>query len=118
MASLASGITSLYWLALTGLIGLAVSGGGASPGELLVPIILIGLYAVRAVQIWKGNPTALVSALWLHGIGGLMSIVQMAKGDAIVLVLYGIKLLIHVAGGVTAFVARKAFLDAYRQTSA
>jgi hypothetical protein len=96
-------LTSLYWAGLAFLVGVASSVGDASPAELIVPIILIGLYAFRGFQVFQGDPAAARSLLWLHGIGGLIGVMRMFGGDPVTLVLYGIKVVLHVAGAGTAY---------------
>ncbi len=93
---------SLYWAALTLLLGM---NDDVSPIRMILPIVLIGLYAMRGFQSFKGNPTALDSLLWLHGIGALMAVMNLGSEVA---VLYGIKLAIHVFGAITAFLAQRA----------
>lgn len=111
LAALGAGLASIYWAGLTALIGLAVTTSAASPAQIIMPIVLIVLYAVRAVQIFKGNGAALNSALWLHGIGAVMGVVQMASGDSTIVILQGIKVAIHVFGGITAFAARRVWIE-------
>jgi hypothetical protein len=110
LAAVGAGLASLYWGGMTLLIGAAASGGQTSPTAVILPMFLIGLYALRAYQIFQGNGSALSSALWLHGIGGVMALVQMPSGGPVIMVLQGIKAAIHVFGGVTAYLARKAWL--------
>jgi hypothetical protein len=96
-------LTSLYWAALAFLVGVASSLGDTSPAQLILPIILIGLYAFRGFQVFQGDPTAARSLLWLHGIGGVIGVMRMFGRDPITLVLYGIKVVLHVAGAGTAY---------------
>jgi hypothetical protein len=76
--------------------------------QVILPCVLIVLYAVRGVQLWKGDPAAAQRILVLHAVGGILAVVQMAGGNPLVMVLQGIKLGIHVFGGVTAHLARRA----------
>jgi hypothetical protein len=109
MAAIGSGLASLYWGALTLLIGLGVATGNVSGAQLILPCVLIGLYGVRAFQIWKGDPTAAKRVLWLHGVGGALAIFNVATGGGgLIMILQGIKVLIHVFGGITAHRASKA----------
>jgi hypothetical protein len=108
LAAIGSGIASLYWFGLTALIILGATLGSISPFQIILPVVLIGLYAWRAIQIFKGDPTAAQKVLWLHGFGGVTAIIQLASGGPLVFVLQGIKLAIHIFGGVTAYLASRA----------
>ncbi len=107
LAGIGSALASLYWGALTLLIAFGVATGSVSGAQLILPAILIALYAMRAFQIFKGDPNAARRVLWLHGVGGVMAIVQMASGGPIFIVLQGIKVVIHVFGGITAYLAQR-----------
>ena len=88
-----------YWALLTFLIGVS----GQSPVQMLVPFILIGLYAYRGYQLMTGNVVAAKGLIWLHGIGAVMTIIQIA-GGATLFVLLGVKIAIHAFGLVTALI--------------
>ena len=107
LAAVGAGLTSLYWTALALLIGVAASTGSSNPLQVILPFVLIGLYAYRGYQVFQGEPAAANALLWLHGIGGVVSVMRMAGGDSIVILLYGIKIALHVFGAATAFWAMK-----------
>jgi hypothetical protein len=109
LAAVGAGLASAYWAALTLLIGLGAALGRGSLVNVFVPCVLIALYAVRGYQIYKGDGSAARRILWLHGVGGIVALMQMASGGTILFVLQGIKILIHVFGGVTAYLAWRAF---------
>ena len=111
LAGVGAMLASLYWAALTLLIGFAAASGSGSTFRVIVPCILIALYAVRGYQLFKGDPAAARRVLWLHGIGGVMAVIQIASGDAVLQVLNGIKVAIHVFGAVTAYMATRAYAD-------
>jgi hypothetical protein len=113
LAAVGAWIASAYWALLTLLIAFAAASGATSFGQVIIPIILIGLYAVRGFQLFKGDPTAARNLLWLHGVGGVMAAIQIAGGGGIVMVLQGIKLVIHVFGGFTALRAQRALMQSY-----
>jgi hypothetical protein len=99
----------VYWGLLTLLIGVGVASGGVSATRVVLPIVLIALYAYRGLQIFKGDQRAARSILWLHGIGGVMAVVQMASGSPVLIVLQGGKLLVHIFGGVAALLLTRKF---------
>lgn len=99
---------SAYWGLYTLLVGVAVAGAGASPVRMILPVVLIALYAIRGFQIFKGDARAATSVMWLHGVGGVMAVINMASGDPFLIGLNAVKLLIHIFGGATAYMARKA----------
>lgn len=102
-------LASLYWAALTLLIGLAAAFGSLSPAQLVLPCVLIALYAYRGFQLFKGDPNAAKRILWLHGAGGVVAIFQMAAGGGMLLLaLQGTKVAIHIFGAVTAYLALRA----------
>jgi hypothetical protein len=108
LAAVGAWLASAYWAALTLLIGLGAAIGTTSPAQIVLPCVLIVLYAVRGLQLFKGDPNAARRILWLHGIGGLAAIVYMASGGGFIVALQGVKLLIHVFGGITAYLALRA----------
>jgi hypothetical protein len=108
LAGIGSALASLYWATLTLLIAVGVAAGSASGVQLILPLVLIGLYAARAFQIFKGDPNAARRVLWLHGVGGLMAMFQMFTGGPILIVLQGIKVVIHIFGAITAYLAQRS----------
>lgn len=108
LAAIGSGVASLYWAGLTLLIALGAAFGSVSAAQIILPCVLIGLYAWRAVQVFKGDPDAGRRLLFLHGIGGISAVLQIVTGGPLMFVLQGIKLMIHVFGGVTAYMASRA----------
>jgi hypothetical protein len=109
LAAIGAILASVYWAGLTLLIGFGVAFGSTSMAQIILPCVLIVLYAVRGYQLFMGDPLAARRILWLHGAGGVAAIVQMATGTPLLVVLQGIKLLIHVFGGVTAYMAQRSF---------
>jgi hypothetical protein len=108
LAAIGALLASLYWAGLTLLIGVGVAVGSASPLQVLLPCVLIALYLARGFQIWKGDVNAARRILWLHGFGGIMALVQMSSGGALLVALQSIKIVIHIFGGVTAYLAQRA----------
>lgn len=108
LAAIGAFLASVYWAGLTLLLALGVASGSVSGMQVILPVVLIVLYAFRGVQLWKGEPAAAQRILALHVVGGILAIVQMAGGNEIVMILHGIKLAIHLFGGVTAHLARRA----------
>ncbi len=106
LAAAGAGLASVYWAVLTLLIGLGVAKGAGPAKSLFFPCILIVLYAVRGYQLYKGDPKAVVRILWLHGVGVVVAILQARSG--VLVVFQTIKVLIHIFGGVTAFLAHRA----------
>ena len=95
--------------AITLLLTFGVATGTVSGAQIILPCILIALYAMRGWQLFQGDPAAARRILWLHGVGGVAAIVQMMAGGPIIVVLNGIKVLIHIFGGITAILAQRAF---------
>jgi hypothetical protein len=108
LAAVGAGLASLYWATLTLLIGLGVAIGSGSPVQIILPFVLIVLYAVRGYQLFQGDPLAARRILWLHGIGGLAAFAQMASAGGFWGALQGVKIVIHVFGGVMAFLALRS----------
>jgi hypothetical protein len=108
LAAVGAGLASAYWAGLTLLIGVSAAARGTSGFQVVLPLVLIVLYAMRGMQVWKGDPSAARRLLWLHGVGGIYAIVQMAAGGPILMALNVIKAAIHVFGGVSAYLAQGA----------
>ena len=106
LAAAGAWLASAYWAVLTLLIALGVSAGAGSATTLFLPCILIGLYAVRGYQLYRGDRRAASRILWLHGVGAVVAIFQAMSG--ILVVMQVIKVAIHVFGGVTALLALRA----------
>ncbi len=108
LAAVGAGLASAYWAGLTLLIGLGAAFGSISPMQIILPVVLIALYAYRGVQIWRGDAAAARRIVWLHGFGAISAVLQIASGGALLAALQVIKILIHIFGGVTAFLAYRA----------
>ncbi len=104
-------LASGYWAVLTLLIGIGAASGAGSGMQVIIPCVLIGLYAWRGIQLFKGDPTAAKSLLWLHGMGAVMAVFQIFSGNVIVIVLYVMKMLVHVFGAVMAYLAQRAITE-------
>lgn len=105
LAGVGAWLASAYWAALTLLLAFGTATGTVSPLQLALPVVLIVLYAMRGLQLFKGDPAAARRILWLHGVGAVMALVQMSHGGTLWIVLQGIKIAIHVFGGLTAYLA-------------
>lgn len=105
LAALGAFAASLYWAGLTLLIGLGESSGV----QMIMPFVLVGLYAYRGFQVYSGDTGAAQRLLWLHGIGAAMTVFQMMKGgEGVWILLQGVKVAIHLFGGGAAYFALKA----------
>jgi hypothetical protein len=112
LAAVGAFLASGYWAALTLLLGLGAAVGNISLMQTILPVVLVVLYAMRGYQIFKGDPNAAKRILWLHGVGGVVAIMQIAQGHGVFVALQSIKGLIHVFGGVTAYMAQRAYAEA------
>jgi len=92
-----------YWALMTLFLGLGVMTGSGSGVGLIFPVILIGLYASRGLQIFRGDPSAVRRILWLHGIGAIAAISQAAQSQGLVAGLQGLKVVINLCGLAAAF---------------
>lgn len=99
LAAIGGFAAAAYWALLTALIGIS----GLSAIQMLLPFVLIALYAYRGYQLMKGNVSAANNLMWLHGIGAVMTVFQLTTGNA-AQVLLGVKIVIHAFGLVTALV--------------
>ncbi|GAC1351919.1 MAG: hypothetical protein NVS3B20_05180 [Polyangiales bacterium] len=108
LAALGAFLASAYWAALALLSG--VGGGASSSSGLrsLLPIVLVVLYAVRGVQLLKGDPIAAKRILFLHAVGGASAIFQIMSGNPVSFALQAIKVAIHIFGSATAYLALRA----------
>lgn len=107
LAALGAWAASLYWAALTALIAFGAAMGSVSPTQVILPVVLIGLYAVRGFQIMKGQQRAIRSLMWLHGVGGVFACFQVVTSSGFFVALQAVKVLIHLFGIVTVLMARK-----------
>lgn len=108
LAAVGAWLASAYWGALTLLLVFGATMGTVAPTQVILPLILIGLYAYRGLQLFKGDPAAAKRILWLHGLGAVAALMQMFQGGSIVAVLQVIKIVIHIFGAVTAMLALRS----------
>lgn len=108
LASIGAWLASAYWAALTLLIVFGVVMGSVSGVQIILPCVLIGFYAWRGFQVFKGDRRAAKGLLWLHGVGAAMAMLRMSAGGTVLVVLYAIKIAIHIFGAVTAYLAQRA----------
>jgi hypothetical protein len=109
LAGVGALLASAYWAALTLLIGVASAVGNVNPAQVILPVVLIVLYALRGFQLFKGNPAAAKRILWLHGVGGVVAVTQIMSGGSLVMVLNAVKVAIHIFGGVAAYLALRSY---------
>ncbi len=110
LAAIGAALAGAYWAALTFLIGVGVAYGGTPSTQVLIPCLLIGLYAFRAWQLYKGEPAALRRIMFLQGVGAAMAILGMLRNtSSMANVLQGVKLAIHVFGFVAGYLAKRQY---------
>jgi len=56
LAGVGALLASAYWAALTLLIGAASAVANVNPAQVILPLVLIVLYALRGFQLFKGTP--------------------------------------------------------------
>jgi hypothetical protein len=109
LAAIGALAASGYWALLTLLILANVTTGGSlSPMQLILPGVLVVLYAVRGVQLFQGDVRAANRILWLHFVGGLFAAFYAATGHGLFAALQALKIAIHIFGGVTAYLAKRS----------
>jgi hypothetical protein len=108
LAAVGAWLASLYWAALALLRGLFAAVGSTSGALVIMPIILIVLYALRGFQVLKGDLAAARRLLWLHGFGALAALLLASQSSGFYAGLQSVKVLIGIFGGVTAFLAQRA----------
>ena len=107
LAAIGGWAAAAYWAALTFLIFTGVAAGAVSPVQIILPAILIALYAYRGWETFRGNPSAASGLMWLHILGAGLTIVQLVMGISFWPTVQVIKIVVHVFGAVTAFLARR-----------
>jgi hypothetical protein len=71
--------------------------------------LAIAFYGSRAYRIFKGDAVSAVRDLvWLHAIGLIAVAIRMFSGSTLLMVLQGVKIAIHIFGGVAAYLARRS----------
>jgi hypothetical protein len=108
LAGIGAWLASLYWAALALLRGLFAAAGAGSGITVLMPMILVGLYAVRGFQVFQGDPAAARRLLWLHAFGSMAALLLAFSASGFYAGLQSVKVLIGIFGGVTAFLAQRA----------
>jgi hypothetical protein len=108
LAGIGAWLASLYWAALALLNSLFAAVGAGSGVTVVMPLILIVLYAVRGFQVLQGDPAAARRLLWLHAIGALAALLLAFSSSGFYAGLQSVKVLIGIFGAVTAFRAQRA----------
>ncbi len=107
LAALGAWGAAAYWALLTALLAFGAAMGSVGATNLILPVILIALYATRGVQMLKGEARAIRSLLWLHGVGGVVAVMQVATSQGFFVALQAVKVVVHVFGIVTVLMARR-----------
>jgi hypothetical protein len=115
LAAIGAWFAGVYWAAITLLIVLGMAMGSGSGLQLVLPCVLIGLYAVRGYQIFNGDPNAARRIIWLHGVGCIAAVLQVMQGHGFLVMLQGFKVVVHIFGGIAAYVALKGYAGSYRR---
>jgi hypothetical protein len=111
LAAVGAWAAAAYWSAMALFLSLGAAMGSVSAVQALLPLALIAFYAWRGAQVWGGNRRVATNLVLLHGIGGVMAVLEVATGDWVVKVMYGLKVLIHVFGGFAALAAAREPTD-------
>ena len=84
-------------------------GGAIESYQLVMPIVLVALYAMRAYRVYTGDLRSARNLAWLHALGAIVAVVNIVQFNTpIITVLYGIKVVVHVVGGVPAFLLSRS----------
>jgi hypothetical protein len=105
LAAIGAWFAGVYWAAITLLLVMGMAVGSVSGMQLVLPCVLIGLYAVRGFQIFNGDPNAARRIIWLHGVGCIAALLQVTQGHGLLVFLQGFKVVVHIFGGITAYMA-------------
>jgi hypothetical protein len=105
MTTVGAVLAALYW----GTLGVLNATGklyGVKPDgfQMFLPFVLVVLYAMRGYKVFEGDHRSARNLMWLHGVGGVLAIVQIAMGmlPTFVIGLYAAKVAIHIIGGIPA----------------
>lgn len=116
LAAVGAWLAAGYWGLMTALLALGAFLGTTSGAQVILPCVLIALYAFRGFQLLKGDPAAARRILWLHGVGALVAMLQaggsVMTGAIVLAGLQALKVVINVFGGITAYLAMRAYQDA------
>ncbi len=104
-----SGVAVVNRTPLALLRGLFAAAGTGSGAMVIMPIVLIVLYAMRGFQVLQGDPAAARRLLWLHAFGALAALLLAFSTSGFYAGLQSVKVLIGIFGAVTAFRAQRAF---------
>jgi hypothetical protein len=108
LAAIGAWLASLYWAATALLRALDAAMGGVSGVSAVLPVLLVVFYAMRGLQVFRGDPAAARRLLWLHVVGAVAALVQTLSASGLWAGLSGVKVLINLFGAVTAFLAQRA----------
>jgi hypothetical protein len=112
LAGIGAGLASVYWAASALLRAIDSAAGGVSGMSVVLPILLVVLYAMRGVQVFRGDPSAAQRLLWLHVVGAVAALLQTLAASGFYAGMAGVKVIINIFGAVTAFLATRAIAQA------
>jgi len=109
LAGIGAGLAGGYWALIGAGMALGSASGSISAGSLFAPVLAIAFYGSRAYRIFKGDAGSAVRDLvWLHAIGLIAAAIRMFSGSTLLIALQGVKIAIHIFGGVTAYLAKRS----------
>jgi hypothetical protein len=108
LAGIAALFASGYWALLTVLTIFGAYAGTVSGFRVIMPIVLVALYAMRGMALFKGDAVAAKRLIGLHIVGAIVAVLQVFTTGGFFVVLFGAKVAINVFGAITAYLAVKA----------
>lgn len=109
LAGIGAALAGGYWALVGAVVALGSASGAFSAGSLFPPLLAIAFYGSRAYRIFKGDAASAVRDLvWLHAIGLIAVAIRMFSGSTLLMALQGVKIAIHIFGGVAAYLAKRS----------
>lgn len=110
LAGVGACLAALWW-GLVAVLAFFGSRTDTPPLQVVLPVVLVGLYGFRGLQLFKGDVRAAQRLIYLHAVGAVVAILQMSSNLQLVVVFNGVKAAINVFGALTAYWARKTYID-------
>jgi hypothetical protein len=99
----AAAMAAAAWWALVTLL-LFMAGGSSAPIQMILPIVLVVLYTLRGLRLFKYDTLAAKRIILLHVIGAVAAVINMRYGAY---TFEGIKVAINIFGAITAYLASR-----------
>lgn len=109
IAAIGAWLAAAYWLVMTALLGLGMAAGKIGGSQIILPLVLIAMYAHRGYRLFRADAAMVRSIIVLHVLGMVAAVLQInATKNDVIFTMNAVKIGIHIFGVVGALLAKRA----------